>query len=144
MRSWVIALIPVVLGGCTMGDLNFGLSSGGLVAEQMTTDIFGIKSNPNASTEDVLIKAAQTTKSIGATHFKLISADDVGRPLDVGIPGGPSSPTGAMTTATASASIRPGRDTYIRVLRLAPGQEPPGGYFSADEIIGMMGRGKRG
>ena len=143
MRSWIIAPVAMVLGACSMGDFNFG-SPGGLVTEQMNTDIFGIKSNPNASTEDVLLKAAQTTKSMGASHFKLISADEVGRPLDTGSPSGTSSPAAPVTTATASASIRPGRDTYIRVLRLPSGQEPPSGYFSADEIMGMMGRGKRG
>jgi len=144
MRRWAIVAATFALAGCSMSDLNFG-SAGGLVAEQMTTDIFGIKSTPNASTEDVLFKAAQTTKSVGATHFKLISADDAGRPLDVGGAGTTSSPAASMTTSTASASIRPGRDTFIRVLRLAPGQEPPSGYFDADEIIGMMGRrGKRG
>src|SRR5215470_14421889 len=107
MRLWVIAAVTLVLAGCTISDLNFG-SSGGLVSEQMTTDIFGIKSNPNASTEDVLLKAAQTTKSIGASHFKLISADDAGRPLDVGSPGAASAPAAAATGSAASATIRPG------------------------------------
>jgi len=133
--------VCLALAACTMGDLNlgnfgsFGGSGGVTEHEQMTPDIFGIRSSPNASNEDVLLKAAQTTRSVGGTHFKLISADDAGRPLEAASSG----------AAATSATIRPGQDTYIRVLRLAPGQEPPGGYFQADDIIATMGRrAKRG
>ena len=145
MGQFVIAaaVAGLALAGCSLGELNFG-SSGGVVSEQMTTDIFGIKSSPNASNEDVLLKAAQTTKSAGATHFKVISAADVGRPLDVMKQGDERTAGSPYSPSTGSTVIKPGQDAYIRVLRLAPGQQPPGGFFDADELIQLMGRRARG
>ena len=131
MRQWGIAIAAAALAGCSLGEFKFGGSESAPV-EQLAADIVAIKSTPNASTEDVLLKAAQTARSAGASHFKLISAADVGRPTD-------SSRTGALPQS-ASPTIRPGQDTYIRLLRLPSGQEPPGGYFSVDEIFELMGR----
>jgi hypothetical protein len=142
--KWSIAAIAISLGACTLANVNFGGSEGPVV-EQMTTNIFGIKSSASATVESVLLKAAQTTKKVGATHFKLISADDAGRPLDVTTQGSANSPAEARAGQSyagtpASPSIKPGQDTYIRVFRLMPGQEPPAGYFDAEEIIALMGR----
>src|SRR5215467_10007815 len=126
MRHGCIAAVVacLALAGCgVINSLTSGFSSG-LGAEQVTTDIIVIKSSPRFSTEDVLLKAAQTTKTAGSTHFKLISADAVGRPLDVANPAAPP----PSTAAGSPAVIRPGQDTYIRVLRLDPGQEAPSGY----------------
>lgn len=40
--------------------------------------------------------------------------------------------------------IKPGQDVYVRVLKLAPGQQVPGTY-SADQIIRFVGpRERRG
>jgi hypothetical protein len=48
------------------------------------------------------------------------------------------------STAVAQTVINPGEDVYIRVLKLAPGQQVQG-VFSADEIIQFTGpRVKRG
>jgi hypothetical protein len=41
--------------------------------------------------------------------------------------------------------VKPGQDTYIRVFTVAPGQVPPPGVMSADEIMQFVGsRVKRG
>ncbi|SRR5712691_8327558 len=152
MRQWVIAALAagLALAGCSIRDLDFGLS-GGVAAEKMTADVFRIRSRADSMTpQDVLLIAAQTAKGAGATHFKLISADDASRQLD-GTPldvnpsavGRPAIST--ATPPTTSTSIKPGQDVYIRVLRLAPGEQAPGGSFAADEIIELVGRrAKRG
>jgi len=46
----------------------------------------------------------------------------------------------AMTTYMPPQSyIKPGQDTYIRVITVAVGRAPPAGAFSADEIIQFIG-----
>jgi hypothetical protein len=136
--KWSIAAIAISLGACTLANVNFGGSEGPVV-EQMTTNIFGIKSSASATVESVLLKAAQTTKKVGATHFKLISADDAGRPLDVTTQGSANSPA-ELCRHPGLPFYQAWADTYIRVFRLMPGQEPPAGYFDAEEIIALMGR----
>ena len=152
MRQWVITVLSagLALAGCAArnGNMEF---SGGVAAEQMSADVFRIKSSGNVRTEDVLLIAAETTKGAGATHFKLISANDASPQVDFTTPGSVTPSVGGRPadssnpSATTSATIKPGRDAYIRVLRLAPGQQPPGGAFAVDEIMQFVGRrGKRG
>jgi hypothetical protein len=131
--------------------------SGGVAAEQMTADVFRIKSRGNAYTDQttvqdyVMLKAAETTKSAGATHFQLISANDASRQDVITTPGSVNTSVvgqtaiSTYTPPTTSTMIKPGQDAYIRVLRLTPGQQPPAGAFAADEIIQFVGsRVKRG
>ena len=110
--------------------------SGGVAAQQITADTFRIVARGNAYTgsttvqDYVLLKAAETTKAAGATHFILISAADAARvSYDVTAPSkyGPGS---------VDSVIKPGQDAYIRILK--PGQQVQGA-FSADEIIQFTG-----
>jgi hypothetical protein len=117
----------------------------------MSADVFRIKSRGNGYTsastvqDYVLLKAAETTKSVGATHFQMISATDATQQEIVSTPGTMNTSVyggTAFTTYTPpSTSVlnKPGQDVYIRVLRLPGGQQSPAGVFAADEIIQFIG-----
>jgi hypothetical protein len=98
-----------------------------------------------------LLKAAETTKSAGGTHFAIISA------ADASSTGYVTTPAQAQTSFVGNTAyttfnpgnvygyVKPGQDTYIRVFTVAPGQAPPAGVLSADEIVQFVGsRVKRG
>jgi hypothetical protein len=130
------ALISVVLAGCSTPYQEMGYL-GGVTAEQMTNDTYRIISRGNQYTagttvqDHVLLKAAETTKQAGGTHFALISAQDASRVS--------YNTSYGQGFASTSASVRPGENAFIRVLRLQPGQQPPHGAFAADEIIKFTG-----
>jgi hypothetical protein len=125
--------------------------TGGVTAEQMTADTFRIVAQGNAYTSSTtiqdyaLLKAAETTKQAGGTHFTVISAQDASR-VSVG-----QTPAVAQTNVIGSTAyttyspgasytiVKPGENAYIRVLRLRPGEQPPAGAFLADEIIQFVG-----
>lgn len=68
-----------------------------------------------------LLRAAETAKAAGASHFIVVNASQQGAP--------------AGLAAGASGDI----STLIRVLQLEPGAEPPIGAVAADEIIHFFG-----
>jgi hypothetical protein len=143
-RAIAILSIGIALAGCAGRDQSVQFS-GGVAAEQMSADVFRIKSSTNARNEDILLIAAEATKSVGATHFELISPDDANRRQVASA--APGTATSAIERAadsahhseTTSAMIKPGRDAYIRVLRLGPGQQPPIGVFAVDELMKFVG-----
>lgn len=134
--AFVIGVV-LSLSGCGTKYQEMGLS-GGVSAQQITADTYRISARGNAYTgsatvqDYVLLKAAETTKAAGASHFILVSAANAAQiSYDVTAPNryGPGS---------VDAVIRPGQDAYIRVLRLSPGQQVQVAY-SADEIIQFTG-----
>jgi len=92
-----------------------------------------------------MLKAAETTKQAGATHFAIISATDASSSGAVVTPGqAQTSFVGyrAVTTYTPAMAynyIKPGQDTYIRVYTVPPGKPSPPGMVAADEIIQFVG-----
>jgi hypothetical protein len=149
MRRWIIAALAgaFVLAGC--GSRNQGIGfTGPVAAEQVTPNVFKIRSRETTTAQDVLLKAAETTKGAGGTHFRLISSSDASRQVDPTNSAGVSSaltPTAPSSSPAGSTAIKPGQDIYIRVLQFAPGDQIPGGIFQADEIIEFVGRrSKRG
>jgi hypothetical protein len=92
-----------------------------------------------------MLKAAETTKQAGATHFAMISASDASSSGTIVTPGqAQTSIVGntAYTTyspATAHQYVRPGQDTYIRVFTVPPGRASPQGLISADQVIQFVG-----
>jgi hypothetical protein len=89
-----------------------------------------------------LLKAAETARRAGGTHFVIVSAEDATR---VGYT--PDSVQthymGTMATSTyvpPRQYVTPGRDTYTRVVTVPPGKAAPPGAISADEIIHFVGR----
>jgi hypothetical protein len=92
----------------------------------------------------VLLKAAETTRAAGATHFQIVSEADASRASTIVTPGtSTTSFVGQQAYTTTSPGsvdtvIKPGQDVYIRVLKLPPGPLPQGVY-SAAEIIQFVG-----
>jgi hypothetical protein len=151
---WHIPLLTCALAACSTPYQTF---AGGVESQQITGTTYRIVARGNGYTggttiqDYTLLKAAETTKAAGGTHFAIISASD-------------ASSTGTVTTAghaqtsfvgnTAYTTfspgnvygyVKPGQDTYIRVFTVAPGQAPPPGVLSADEIVQFVGsRVKRG
>ena len=117
----------------------------------MTANTFRIVARGNGYTagttvqDYAILKAAETTRQDGGTHFAIISASDASSAGHIVIPGqahtsvvGNTAYT-TYTPATAHQFVRPGQDVYIRILTVGPGQRPPAGVFSADEIIKFVG-----
>ena len=124
---------------------------GGVVAQQITSDTYRISARGNGYTgsttvqDYMLLKAAETTKTAGGTHFVVISAADASRT-------GFGQTQGSITTnvigntayTTYNPGVtyqiaKPGEDAYIRVLTLPAGAATPAGAFAADEIISFIG-----
>jgi hypothetical protein len=143
MRAIVLAVAAAALCACGTPYQDMGFR-GGVAAEQITTDTFRIKSRGNGYTakstiqDYVLLKAAETTKTAGGTHFQIINAADASRKSVES--GATTSVVGhtAFTTYSSEVVVKPGEDTIIRVLRVPPGQQTTG-LFNADEIIQFIG-----
>jgi hypothetical protein len=145
MRVLSAIVLFILLAGCGTKYQEMGFT-GGVAAEQITADTWRIKARGNAYTNNetvqdyVLLKAAETTQATGGTHFQLISSSDASRTGVIVTPGQSTttfSGNQAFTTTTpgsASEFIKPGQDTYIRVLKV---YQP--GAISASEIIQFTG-----
>jgi hypothetical protein len=153
---WLVALAALLAAACSTQYQDMGFT-GGVASQQMTANTFRIIARGNGYTNQttiqdyMILKAAETTKQAGGTHFMIINSADSSSVGTVVTPGqARTSVVGntAYTTyspATAHNFIRPGQDAYIRVFAIAPGAAPPLGAFSADEIITFVGsRVKRG
>ena len=151
MRVFVALALCALLTGCGTKYQEMGFT-GVVAAEQVTADTWRIKARGNAYTgsstvqDFVLLKAAETTVAAGGTHFMLISSSDASRSGVIVSPGQSTttfSGNQAFTVTTpgdASQYIKPGQDTYIRVVK---GTQP--GALSAAEVIQFTGaRVKRG
>jgi hypothetical protein len=145
----IFAFLTLVAGFATKyQDMDF---AGGVAAQQMTADTFRIVSRGNGYSDATtirdyaILKAAETTKQKGGTHFVLIGGNDASSADQVTMPGTAHTTVignAAYTTYNPAQSIpifKPGQDLYIRVLAVKPAQAPPAGAISADEIIQFVG-----
>jgi hypothetical protein len=122
----------------------------------MTADTFRIVARGNAYTsrttvqDYALLKAAETTIDAGGSHFVVISAADASRAgafttpstIQTTVSGGTAYST--YTPGSTTTFIKPGQDTYIRIVRLNAGERPPPGAYPVDEIVQFIGsRAKR-
>jgi hypothetical protein len=78
-----------------------------------------------------MLKAAETAKMAGHTHFAMMGSDNQSSTL--------THVSGGRFFATASTTVKPGTDTLIKVLTLPAGSVAPAGTFNADEIIAIIG-----
>jgi hypothetical protein len=132
---WHLPLLACALAACSTPYQTMGIM-GGVESQQITGTTYRIVARGNAA---------------GGTHFAIISASDASSKGYVATAGhAQTSFVGntAYTTFTPGdvyGYVRPGQDTYIRVFTVAPGQAPPPGVLSADEIVQFVGsRVKRG
>jgi hypothetical protein len=146
MRVWAALAVAIFLAGCSTKYQEMGFT-GGVSAQRMTSEVVRISARGNGYTSNTkiqdyaLLKAAETTKEMGGTHFAVISAADATR---VGTGVAQTSVNGNLVTTTYTTGstdtfIKPGQDAYIRVLRFPQGSTPPTGAISADEIIAYVG-----
>jgi hypothetical protein len=145
-----LTLLLLALGGCSTPYQDMGFR-GGVAAQRMTTDTYRIVARGNAYTgglaiqDYTLLKAAETTKQAGATHFVIIRAADASRIGAFATPGQMQTSVVGNTAYTTYMPgmvhpyIKPGQDTYIQVFTIRAGQRPPTGVQSADEIIQFVG-----
>ncbi len=152
----VVLVAALAFGGCATQYQEMGFS-GGVAAERMTADTYRISARGNGYTghttiqDYMVLKAAETTKQSGGTHFFIISAADASSAGYVATPGqartsfsGNTAYT-TYTPGTVHQFIKPGQDAYIRVLTVPSGAQPPAGAMLADDIIQFVGaRVKRG
>jgi hypothetical protein len=91
------------------------------------------------------LKAAETTKQQGGTHFIIVEQTDASTKSSTITPGARQSTlvgatrTSVYTPAVINRQIQPGQDAYIRVIKLAPNEVAPVEAKSADEIIKYIG-----
>jgi hypothetical protein len=135
---WPVMLAALAVAGCSTTYQD------GVAAKQVTADTFRIVARGNAYTRNTTIqdytalKAAETTKASGGTHFLIVSAaETIPGQIQTSIVGNVASTT--YDPDTVRSLIKPGQDTYIRVLKVAPRGAPPSGALSADEIIFLVG-----
>lgn len=150
MRNLVVSIAAVAFAGCATKYQDMGFS-GGVAAHQMASDLFRIEARGNGYTgrnvvqDYMLLKAAETTKSNGHTHFRVVDQGDASSTAAIVTPGsaqtnfsGRSAYT-TFTPATVTPIFKPGADAFIKVFTVQTGQQPPAGAISADEIIQFVG-----
>ena len=121
------------VAGCAQGNLPGAISTGSILPslpslstsstprkpERIGVNLYRVTvsdrrfDDPIQRENYALLRAAETAKAAGASHFIVVNASQPG----------------------ATAEI----PTMIRVLQLEPGAEPPIGAVSADEIIHFFG-----
>lgn len=156
MKLIILLCASIFISGCATKYQPMGFT-GGVAAQQITADTFRISARGNGYTasttvqDHMMLKAAETTKEAGATHFAIVGAEDASRSDTISTPGhARTSVVGNTAYTTYSPGyvqnvFKPGRDAYIKLLSIDPGNAPPAGAISADEIIQFVGvRVKRG
>jgi hypothetical protein len=147
---WRLLAVTILLAGCSTKYQDMGFA-GGVSAQQMTSDTFRIVARGNGYTDSTtvrdyaMLKAAETAKQHGASHFVLVGANDSSRVDQIMTPGtAQTTVTGstAFTTYNPAQSIpifKPGQDIYIRLVTVKQNESPPAGAISADEIVKYVG-----
>ena len=149
---WMLTALATLLAlaGCstTYREMEQGR---GVQALQMSPDTWRIEARGNGYTNTnivkdwMLLKAAETTKQQGGTHFVITEQADATTKSTTITPGvGQSTRVGATrystyTPAVINRQMNPGQDAFIRILKLAPDQAAPADAKSADEIIKYIG-----
>ena len=106
---------------------SFSASTGPRKAERIGTNLYRVYTLDRRIEDRIqrenyaLLRAAETARDVGGTHFIVVDADGQTASGPLGL-GGQSEPA-----------------TLIRVLKLAPGAEAPIGAVAADEIIHFFG-----
>jgi hypothetical protein len=138
------------LAGCATPYQGMGFL-GGVEAQQMTKDTFRIIARGNGYTASTtvqdyaILKAAETTRQAGGTHFAITNASDASSVGHVTTPGHATTSVVGRTAYTTYTPgmvhqfVRPGQDVYIRIITVPHGQRPPPGVFSTEEIIQYVG-----
>lgn len=149
-KSGLILMLAASTSACATKYQDMGIT-GGVAAQQMASDVFRIEARGNGYTaknvvqDYMLLKAAETTKRTGNSHFLIVDQGDASTTSSFVSPGraqtnfvGNTAYT-SFTPTTVTPIFKPGADAYIKVLSVPAGQSPPNGAISADEIIQFVG-----
>ena len=155
MRWWlksVLAAFAVALSLSGCGTSYREMDSGrGVQALQMSADTWRIEARGNGYTNAnivkdwMLLKAAETTKQQGGSHFVIVEQADAATKSSTITPGVRqtqmvgASKVSTYTPAVINRQMLPGQDAYIRVIKVTDGQAAPADAKSADEIIKYIG-----
>ena len=150
MRTVLALALALSLGACATKYHEMGFT-GGVAAEQITTDTWRIMARGNGWTggtrvqDFVLMKAAETTRANGGSHFIIGSSQDASSQGVIETPGTATTTFAGRTAFTTFSPgsvhtyVKPGQDAYVRVLKIPPGAQPPPGALDANEIIRFIG-----
>ena len=143
---WRTAALALLAGGCSQASDGSSIVTGSLGSllpqaapsaqpklpgERISTSLYRVMATDRKFKDAIerenytLLKAAETTRAVGGTHFMLVKAGD-------------QSSAGLPTLASLSGSATE-FGAYIRVLTLDPGAEAPIGAVHAEEIIHFFG-----
>jgi hypothetical protein len=148
--SPLLGALALVLGGC--GTSYREMDAGrGVQALQMSADTWRIEARGNGYTNAnivkdwMLLKAAETAKRQGGSHFIIVEQADASNKSSTITPGARHSTlagatrTSIYTPSAINRQMLPGQDAYIKVISVAPDQSAPADAKSADEIIKYIG-----
>jgi hypothetical protein len=149
-RPAIAIVLAALVGGCSTPYQEMGFT-GGVSAQPITADTYRISARGNGYTNSTdvqdytLLKAAETTKAAGGTHFLVVSSANASS-RSIGQTSGSVSTQiigrTAYSTYTPGVTYeiaKPGEDAYIKIVNVSPGGTPPPGAFPADEIIAFIG-----
>jgi hypothetical protein len=144
----------------TYGELGGFWDEGGVTAQQLTRDTYRIVSRGNGATEHgtihdfAMLRAAETVRGACMTHFVVEQGEDRTQAEESVSPATETRTVEQVkqkdgsfkkvehvtyTPESTSLIVRPGADLYIRALALRPGERPPQGAISADEVLAFVG-----
>jgi hypothetical protein len=117
------------------------------MAAPISSDIYRISARGNGYTakttiqDYALLKAAETTLKVGATHFLIMRAANATETATVQTAGLAQTNFVVNTAYTVYTPgqtydiVRPGEDLIIRVIGVPAGRKPPSGAFAAQEVF---------
>jgi hypothetical protein len=150
IRAGLVAVALLTVAACATRYGDMGLT-GGVAAEPITSDIYRIKARgngytdqarvqdfvPGVETEPIRVASADppSTKWV-APAARAVSADlsNTYQATRVG-----NTVIGSYNPGVTVDFVKPGQDTYVRVVTVARGQQPPPGAFDAAEIARTIG-----
>lgn len=152
LRALLAGVCLVALVGCQTQYQEQSFRQGmGVAAEAVTSSVYRVRAFGNIYDDKalmadyVLLKAAETTHGRGATHFVIVSTNDLSFTQYSTIPGTATSTFsgGTLQTIYTPASVMttnvPRVEIMIEIGKFPPGTKPPQGAFNAAEIINVIG-----
>ena len=161
-RLILIGAAALLTSACatTYGELGGFWDEGGVTAQRLTQDTYRIVSRGNGATEHgtihdyAMLRAAETVREACMTHFIVEQGEDRTEAEESVTPATETRMTEKVkqkdgtfkeveqvtyTPASTSLVVRPGADLYIRGLAVRPGETPPPGAVSAEEVLAFVG-----
>lgn len=143
--------LALALSGCLSTPYQERGFTGGVQAQQITSNTWRITARGNGFTSDstvqdfALLKAAETTLAAGGTHFIILAVEDAERrsvgytPTTVNTSVYGNNATSYVTGGAPYTIVKPGQNLIIQVVSVGLGRAAPANSFSASEIVSIVG-----